>query len=380
MEKRKSIIKVSILVTFIIFLVILSALYITNVNFRTSVEKFFDKEVAENNLKSIEINSEENPIISAYDKYIVVFSKGVLKIYNQNGEVVSSNDINITSPMMQTNGKYLIIAENGGKKFCVVYDNQILWQESVEGSISKININSNGYVSLIVTNTTYKSLVLVYNQSGKELFRTYVSSTYALCTDISNNNRYLALGEVDYSGTIIKSKVKIISMDLAKNDAENAIVNRYESEPGEIITDLNYQIGDNVYCKFSNYIQKVTNNSNERVIDFTDKMLFVDINLKNNVAIFEKQSSGLLSVDYQVRIINLSTKKETVYFQDLSLINSLKTSKENIGLNFVTSVQILKKNGWLSKRYITGKEIKDIVISDDIAGIVYKDKIEIIGL
>lgn len=380
MEKRKSIIKVSILATFIIFLVIISALYVTNLDFRTSVEKFFDREVSENNLKSIEINSEENPIISAYDKYIVVFSKGVLKIYNQNGDIVSKNDINITSPMMQANGKYLIIAENGGKKFCVVYENQILWQESVEGSISKININSNGYVSLIVTNTTYKSLVLVYNPSGKELFRTYVSATYALCTDISNNNRYLAIGEVDYSGTIIKSKVKIISMDLAKNDAENAIVNRYESEPGEIITDLKYQIGDNVYCKFSNYIQKVNNNSNERILDFTDKMLFVDIKLKNSVVIFEKQSSSLLTVDYQVKIINLSTKKETVYFQDLSLINSLKTSRENIGLNFVTSVQILKKNGWLSKRYITGKEIKDIVISDDIAGIVYKDKIEIIGL
>lgn len=380
MEKKKSIIKIGILSVFIITIVIVSSLYVTNLEFRSYIDRIFDKEISENNLKLIEINSEDNPMVYAYDQYIVVLSKGVLKSYNHNGEVVFSTDINIASPMMCSNGKYLLIAEKSGKKFCVIYDNELLWQKSVDGSISKISINSNGYVSLIITNTTYKSVVSVYNPNGVELFVTFLSSTYALCTDISNNNRYLAIGEVDYSGTIIKSKVKIISMDLAKNDPKNSIVNQYESDSGEIITDMKYQAGDNVYCKFSNYIQKVTHSGDERILEFDDNMLFVDIRLKNSIVIFEKQSSGLLSTDYRVRIVNLSTKKETLYFQDLGLISSLKTSDNNIGLNFVNSVQILKKSGWLSKRYTTGKEIKDIIISNGIAGIIYKDKIEIIDL
>ncbi len=380
MKKKKSIIKIIVLSIIIIILIIVSALYITNISFRSNIDKFFNKEVSENNLNSIEINSEDKPMIYAYDEYIVVLSKGVLKSYDKRGNVLSTNDINITSPMMSSSGKYLLIAENGGKKFCVLYNNEVLWQKSVEGSISKININSNGYVSLIITDTTVKTLVSVYNSEGVELFLTFLSSTYALCTDISNNNRYLAIGEVDYSGTIIKSRVKIISLDLVKNDPENAIINNYESESGEIVTDLNFQVGDNVYCKFSNYIQRINPTENERVLDFNDDMLFVDINAKNCVVIFEKQSSGLLSVDYRVRILNLPAKTEKLYFQDLSLINSLKTSDSNIGLNFVNSVQILNKSGWLSKRYTTNKEIKDIIISDGIAGIVYKDKIEIIGL
>lgn len=380
MEKRKTIIKIVIISIIVLGLIIVSSLYVTDSNFRLSVDKFLNKELSENNLKTIEISSEDAPVVHAYNKYIAVLTKGVLKCYDKSGSNISSIDVNITSPMMNSADKYLVIGENGGKKFCVIYENELLWQGGVEGAISKININSNGYVSVIVTNTTYKSVVLVYNPKGVELFKIYLSSTYALCTDISNNNRYLAIGEVDYSGTIIKSKIKIISMDLAKNDPENSIINSYESEAGEVITNLNYQIGDNAYCMFSNYIQNVNHNGNERIVDFNENTLFADINAKNSLVIFEKQSSGLLSNEYQIRIMNLSTKKEVLYFEDLSLIKSLKTSGENIALNFVNSVQILTKKGWLSKKYTSTKEIKDIIVAEDIAGIIYKDKIEIIKL
>ena len=380
MERRKTIIKIVFVSILVFATIIIASLYVTDSNFRLSIDKMFNREVYENNLKSIEISSEDNPIVHSYDKYIVVLSKGVLKCYDKTGKNVSSVEVNITSPMMKSNEKYLVIGEKGGKNFCVVYENELLWKGSVEGSISQININSNGYVSVIVTNTTYKSVVIAYNDEGIELFKTYINSTYALNTAISNNNRYLAIGEVDYSGTIIKSKVEIISIDLAKNDPKNSIVNTYESEPGEVITAINYHIGDNLYCVFSNYVQKVNHNGNERVVDFNENTLFADIYAKNSLVIFEKQSSNLLASEYQIRIINLSTKKESLYFENLRLIKTLKTSGENIVLNFVNSVQILTKKGWLSKKYTSTKEIKDILVSEYIVGIVYKDKIEIIEL
>lgn len=380
MERRKTIIKIVLISIISIAIIIISSLYVTDANFRLSIDKIFNRAVYENNLKSIEISSEDSPIVYSYDKYIVVLSKGVLKCYDKTAKNVFSIDVNITSPMMKSNDKYLVIGEKGGKNFCVIYENELLWTGSVEGSISEININSNGYVSVIVTNTTYKSVVIAYNNDGMELFKTYINSTYALNCDISNNNRYLAIGEVDYSGTIIKSKVEIISIDLAKNDPRNSIINSYESEPGEVITALNYHIGDNVYCVFSNYVQKVNHNGNERVVDFNENTLFADIYTKNSLVLFEKQSAGIFSSEYQIRIINLSSKKESLYFENLKLIKSLKTSGENIVLNFVNSVQVLTKKGWLSKKYTSTKEIKDIVVSEKIVGIVYKDKIEIIEL
>ena len=110
MEKRKTIIKIIILSIIAIIVVIISASYLTNLEFRTKVDVFLGKEVSENNLNSIEINSEDNPIVYAYDEYIEVLSKGVLKSYNKNAEVVASHDISMASPMMSSNGKYLLVA------------------------------------------------------------------------------------------------------------------------------------------------------------------------------------------------------------------------------------------------------------------------------
>ena len=53
--------------------------------------------------------------------------------------------------------------------------------------------------------------------------------------------------------------------------------------------------------------------------------------------------------------------------------NALFLSKQNKRIG-VKTVQ------WLVKKYISTQEIKDVVIGSGIAGIVYKDKIEIINL
>ena len=37
-------------------------------------------------------------------------------------------------------------------------------------------------------------------------------------------------------------------------------------------------------------------------------------------------------------------------------------------------------NGWLIKKYTSTREIKDIVICDNLAGIIYKDKIELVNI
>ena len=47
-------------------------------------------------------------------------------------------------------------------------------------------------------------------------------------------------------------------------------------------------------------------------------------------------------------------------------------------MNFGTEVKIINTNGWLLKEYKSSKQIKDLVLGTSIAGIVYKDKIEII--
>ena len=59
---------------------------------------------------------------------------------------------------------------------------------------------------------------------GKELFRTYLAESYAICSEISNNNKFLAIGQIDYSGTIVKSVVQLISIEKANSGEQNSEV------------------------------------------------------------------------------------------------------------------------------------------------------------
>lgn len=375
--------KISIYILLGILLVILIARYITEEEFRTYVDtKILKKEVEQDTLSSIEINYEATPSIFAYDKYIAILNKNILSIYNADGTENAKLEINISNPIASSNGKYLIIAENDGKKLYLVSGTSILWQNEVDGEISRVSVNKNGYVSVIITNTIYKSLVVLYNQAGNELFRSFLFSTYAICADISNNNKYLAIGEVDYSGTIVKSYVKIISIALAleRTTANQAVVNKYESEAGQIVNNIKYQDKDTAICMFNSYVQKVGVDSNERFFEVNNDALFLDINLENAIAIIERQSSGLFSYEYQMKIKNTTGTSENLYILDTDVPKNIVVSNNVIGINLGTEVQIVNSKGLLLKKYKSKQEIKGIAVGESIAGIIYKDKIELISL
>ncbi|MBR3882501.1 MAG: hypothetical protein IKJ36_04460 [Clostridia bacterium] len=380
-DSKNSFLKTSLLIILGFCIVIIVARYITDENFRSEIDtNIFGKQVAESSLNSIEINTDTNPAIFAYDKYIAILSKNKLSAYTSKGTLASELDVNISVPLSHSDGKYMVLGEKDGDKLYLISEGRILWNTKVEGKISGVNVNENGYVSVIVKNTIYKSVIVFYDLSGNELFRRYISSNYAICTDISEDNKYLAIGEVDYSGTIIKSYVTVISVEKAETDPDNSIVYTYESNNGEIITNINYQDKDNAVCMFNTYIQKVTSVDNTRLYDFTTDDLYVDIDLDSGVAVIDKQSSGLFSYEYEVKVKSINSKAESLYILNSDLPKSVIVSGELMAFNLGNEVRIVSQFGWLQKKYTSSKQIKNVVLGNSIAGIVYKNKIEIIEL
>ena len=294
--------------------------------------------------------------------------------------LIAEVDANVSVPIAHTSGNYMVLAEKNGDRLYLISGGSILWDTKVEGTISGVNVNDNGYVSAIIKNTIYKSVIILYDLSGNELFRRYVSSNYAICTDVSKDNKYLAVGEIDYSGTILKSYVKIISVELAKTDPDNSIIYTYESNNGEIITNINYQDKDNAVCMFNSYIQKVTSKDNSRIYDFVQDDLYVDVDLESGVAVIDKQSSGLFSYEYEVKVKSINSKAESLYILNSDLPKSLIVSGDLMAFNLGNEVRVVSQSGWLQKRYTSSKQIKNVVLGDSIVGIVYKNKIEIIEL
>ena len=73
------------------------------------------------------------------------------------------------------------------------------------------------------------------------MFTTFLASTRAVDVSISNDNKYLAIAEVDTSGTMVQSYIRIMSIDKAEEDPTNATEKTYTSEAGRLITNVKYQ-------------------------------------------------------------------------------------------------------------------------------------------
>ena len=87
-------------------------------------------EVTEDDVATIKIDSDKNQYFHAYDKYITILCNGKLEGYNSYAAKTYELDVQISKPIFDSNGSYLVIAENNGQKIYLIEDrqNSLGWQ------------------------------------------------------------------------------------------------------------------------------------------------------------------------------------------------------------------------------------------------------------
>ena len=236
---RKKVAIIITIVVVIIILAILTSIYMLNKTFRDNVDRYiFRKNIEENNGPVIELPSQiESNNILVYNNYIGILNKSILSVYSTNGKKEKELEVEISNCIYDTENRFLALAENEGSKLELISGTDVLWKKDIEGNIEHIFVNKNGYVSIVVTGTSHNNVIITYNPEGTELFRTFLSQTTAIDVAISNDNKYLAYGEVDTSGSFIQSNVKIISIEKAQSDPSNSVEYIYPAESKEIIIE-----------------------------------------------------------------------------------------------------------------------------------------------
>lgn len=379
---KKKIIIAIIIAIIVIALITITILYINKKEVRTWIDKnIFQKEKTQNNLPSIEIEEDNNSNIYAFNKNIGILNKNNFSIYDNTGKKEKELTIEISKPIFNNNNRYTAIAEDKGQKLYLIADKDILWEREIEGNISQITVNKNGYVAVTIVDTVYKTVVELFDSQGTSLFKTIISSTRVVSTSISDDNKYLAIAQVDTSGTMIQSNIKVMSIDDAKNNTDNTIKKEYKGENNDLITNIKYQEKNKLLCMYTDKITEIkTDETVEKIQEFKDKKIsFASIELSNASITIEEKSSGLFTADSVVNIINSDNKSTSLYTAEL-VTKEIYTTGNIIALNLGAEVEFINTSGWLVKRYTAEQEITSIVISNSIAGIVYRDKIEIINL
>ncbi len=311
-----------------------------------------------------------------------MLNENTLELYNKSGNKEHSLDIEISNPLFETNGNYLCIAEKGGQKLYLINNKNIVWQKDIEGNISSINVNKNGYVSITISGTSYKAVVQTFSSNGDELFKTYLGTTNVIDTDISNDNKYLAIAEANFSGIVVQSNIKIISIEEARNNSAESIKYTHIAKANDLIINIKYNNKNNLICMYDEHIDMLKDGQNSEIINLKNAdILFADINLTSKIAKIIKTSNGFLDTAIEMQIINTSNINDVNKYQIENTPRKIYAQGNMIAVNLGTSVMFINDSGWLVKKYESNREeIQNIVMCDEIAGIISKNKIYIISL
>ena len=381
-NKKKMIVSIFIVIVLLAIGITMIAYYSSRDARKFLDQYLFRKNVTQEALDYIELDFDSNIIVFAYNKYICVLAENKLMEYNSSGKLDKEIDLGINNPVYSVNNKYIAISEQNGSKLNLISGSEILWTKTVDGNISKINVNNNGYVSVILTGTTYKSVIITFDNKGNELFRTYLSTTAAVDTSISNDNQYLAFAEVNTSGTAIQSNVKVISIEKAKETPPEAIIYTYSADSNKLIINIEYNGSDKIICMYDDEICMIQNDNSTSLnsLNESDKNInFANINLENYIYRAIEENEGLFNTNTVLEIKNVNNDDTSVYTVE-GAAKYIYSSNNVIAVSLGQEIEFISTSGRLLKSYSSTQEAQEVVIGNGMAGVVYSDRIEIINL
>lgn len=343
---------------------------------------FLEKRLLAKILGNIQIDTRSNQHICTYNNLIGIVEKRKLTTYNVYAKKEAEIDVDITEAISDSSGKYLLLAEKNGRKLYLIQDNYIIWEKETDGDITRLHVNKNGYVAIIIKGTSYKSIVQVFDSEGKDLFKTYLSTTIATDVSISDDNKYVSFAEVNFSGTIVESTIKTISVEKTKENAQNSIIHTHKAASNSLINKIEYQDKNNLVCMYDDRIDVLQADTNTTLLDLNQKdkkTTFAEIQLNNNVLEISEEVSNIIKTKNILKFKNVSTRKENLYIIE-GVIKKLYAKGNVVAVDMGRQIEFVNTNGWLVKNYTTLQEAKQVVIGNGIAGVVYKNKIEVINL
>lgn len=375
------------LAIFIVILIVIIAViavilvYMNNLDFRKWCDgNILKKEISQKDTKSIDIDGDENTQIYAYDKYICLFRKKKLQFYNKVGTKVEEIDLDINKAVFSSAGRYLAVSEEGGQKFYLICGKDKVFENEVNGNINQIKVSRSGYVAVVMTNSSYKSIVDVYNKDGKQIFKKNLVTSRVADVSISQDSKYLAIAEVDISGILIKSSVQVISIDLAQEKPNESILYKYDAQVDKLILNIEYQERDKLICMYDDSIEILEDNKSTAILTVeNNKPAFMSIDFNNKVAVLREVPTGDYTSDTYIDFISSITSKKGEYIVE-DVTKSIVATENKLAINCGTDLYVINSDGILLKKYVSDKEVSDVVLTDSLVGIVYRDKIQIINL
>jgi len=304
---------------------------------------------------------------------LLVLTKDKIRMFDNNIELSFETPCVNSSTYQSSNGDYTALFITELNEFFLFKNSKLIWNKKLNLSILELSVNSNGYVSIVFSQSGYKSGVKVFLPNGDELFTNSLANSYANKTIVTQDNKYLYIAETYIDGIKLYSQIRRIDISDVKVNQEDEKLNSIsfiKLADNEVVLDFSTN---------NEILYILTNESlyQYEIEEGLKKIKYID----NNVS-FVTINSGrfpiIIGQDLNLRIM----KDEMVLVKLDAMPQSIKTLNNRIVLCYGDKILSYDMNGRKVAKYSFTNQLKDFNIFNkgNKIALVFRDRIELINI
>jgi hypothetical protein len=242
------------------------------------------------NYKDIYYNSNKNTQFAFYKGDLAVVGDGRLNLYNIAGNNILSEKLDSENAICDTEGKYLIAYEPGGKSVSVFNSFSKLYTIKYTHPVISAYAGDNGSFAVISREDSYRSAVYIYNSAFKSIYTWRSNESYAASAAVSPSGKNAAVLSYSQSGGTYLRELTI------RNVSRDKSVLTASSE-GAIPLKVGFFASGEMYCLYADGIEFYSSNYK----------LEYSRSINEDIQLFKVFSDGLILVTGKTRADSVVT-------------------------------------------------------------------------
>lgn len=170
----------------------------------------------------VDLSGSEPRRLEQVEGYTVVLTESHLTYLNGDGAEVNRYTCTYAEPLVRTEGKYLLVAEQGAHRLQLTTRNKVELEMKTEQKIRTVSLNSQGQFAVLTDGPQgYVVQITVYDKSGKVL---YTRNSNRTVTDVvlSPDGTTISAVSVEAVDGTLNTRLEVYSTASASPDAQCA--------------------------------------------------------------------------------------------------------------------------------------------------------------
>ncbi len=184
--------------------------YITYGNLKYLVRDFSSLRSSEDTaLTSIVYNGSEGTLFSGYRGGISVINNVRYTYYNDSGDIVTTQEISLSNPVMKASGKYMLVYDLGGTGYSLYNQFTEVISRTADGDIIAADTSDDGSYLVVYRGKNTRYTADLYSQNFK-LVMSVNKDNYVMDCVLSSDGKYFALASAVPTGSDLDCELQIL--------------------------------------------------------------------------------------------------------------------------------------------------------------------------